>query len=231
MHYILESFYSALVLIGKFDLEIYEIIFTTLHITFYSLSYALFFGIITAFFLSGATGRTGRLLKIIFYTLLSLPTVTIGLLVYVFLMQQGPFGYLHLLFTKKAIIIGQTILAYPIITSLVTSTLENYDKRLKEFLLTLGVNKLVLMRTILWEARYGILISAITAYGRVISEVGTSMILGGNIKGYTRTLTTAISLETSKGSFENALALGFILLTISLVINIGLHFMRRQWSQ
>jgi len=121
-------------------------------------------------------------------------------------------------------------LAYPIVTSLVIATLENYDKRLKEFLLTLGVNKLTLMKTILWEARFGIIIAAVTAYGRVISEVGASMILGGNIKGYTRTLTTAISLETSKGIFEIALALGFILLTISFIINIALHFLKRLWK-
>ena len=168
--------------------------------------------------------------EIVFNTLLSLPTVTVGLFVYIFLMQKGPFGPMHLLFTKKAIIVGQTILAYPIITSLVVAMLENYDKRLKEFLLTLGVKKLMLMKTTLWEARLGIMISAITAYGRIISEVGTSMILGGNIKGYTRTLTTAISLETSKGSFEIALALGLILLIIAFIINITLHFLKKLWE-
>lgn len=230
MYYLLDAFYSALQLIINVDYEIYHIIYTTLYVTFFSLLYALFFGLLTAFFLSGRFDPISKILKIILNTLLSLPTVTVGLFVYMFLMQKGPFGPMHLLFTKKAIIIGQTILAYPIVTSLVIATLENYDKRLKEFLLTLGVNKLTLMKTILWEARFGIIIAAVTAYGRVISEVGASMILGGNIKGYTRTLTTAISLETSKGIFEIALALGFILLTISFIINIALHFLKRLWK-
>jgi tungstate transport system permease protein len=230
VHYLLNSFSSALQLIINVDYEIYYIIYTTLYVTFFSLIYALFFGLITAFFLSGRRDPISRMLKIVFNTLLSLPTVTVGLFVYIFLMQKGPFGPMHLLFTKKAIIVGQTILAYPIITSLVVAMLENYDKRLKEFLLTLGVKKLMLMKTTLWEARLGIMISAITAYGRIISEVGTSMILGGNIKGYTRTLTTAISLETSKGSFEIALALGLILLIIAFIINITLHFLKKLWE-
>lgn len=230
MHYIFDSFCSALWLIGSLNKEIYVIIYTTLHVTFFSLMYALFFGLITAFFLSGTKSRIGKFIKIIFNTLLSLPTVVIGLFVYVFLMQKGPLGDLNWLFTKKAIIIGQTILAYPIITALVTGALESADRRLKEFLLTLGADKITLMRTLLWEARFGIVIALITAYGRIISEVGTSMIVGGNIKGFTRTLTTAISLETSKGAFENALALGFILLIISLTVNIILHFLKKLWN-
>ncbi|MDY6820877.1 MAG: ABC transporter permease [Deferribacterota bacterium] len=230
MDYLINSFLNALQLIITLDRSTFNVVSTTLVVTFYSTFFSTVFGILTAFYLVYFKLPINYFLKVIFNTLLSLPTVVVGLFVYVLIMQSGIFGKYNLLFTKKAIIIGQTILAYPIVVSLTTSALENYDKRLREFLITLGVSPFRLIATIIWEARLGVIIAIITAYGRVVSEVGASMILGGNIKGYTRTITTAIALETSKGEFINGLALGIILLVISLLINIFIYSLRKIWA-
>jgi len=130
---------------------------------------------------------------------------------------------LGLLFTPAGIHIGQIILCFPLITSLVYSALSRLDQRLPETLITLGAKPFEIFRMIIWEGRIAILSALLSGFGRVVGEVGVAMMLGGNIRWYTRTLTTAIALETSKGDFELGLALGMILMAIAFVVNFTLH--------
>jgi len=161
-------------------------------------------------------------------TLLALPTVFIGLLVYALISHRGPMGEMGLLFTLPGIAIGQTILALPIVMALSATTVEGLDADLKTTLLSLGANRRQLLLSTLWEARHGILVAALTAYGRVMTEVGISMMVGGNIKWHTRTITTAIALETSKGQFAMGIALGLILLAIAFIVTSLTSFLRRK---
>jgi tungstate transport system permease protein len=164
-----------------------------------------------------------RLLINITQTLYSVPTVAVGLFVFVFISRAGPLGSLGLLFTPAAIVIGQVILVSPIITGLTISALSGVDKVVLETAISLGANKFQAAALVIREARFAILAALIMGFGRAISEVGLSLMVGGNIKGFTRTLTTAISLETSKGELEFALALGMILIFLALLINIVLN--------
>ncbi|MQY76766.1 MAG: ABC transporter permease subunit [Spirochaeta sp.] len=166
-----------------------------------------------------------RTIIIILNTMMSLPTVVIGLLVYSLVSRSGPLGGMGLLFSRAAIIIGQTLLSLPIIISLVYGAISRIDRRLPETLTTLGAQPGDIFIMTLKEGKIAILSALLAGFGRVIGEVGVSMMLGGNIRWYTRTLTTAIALETSKGEFELALALGLILLVISFAVNLSLHWL------
>ena len=161
-------------------------------------------------------------------TLLALPTVVVGLLVYAFISNRGPFGEWQLLFTIRGMAIGQTLLALPIVVALTASAIEGLDRRLRLTLLTLGADGRRLALSSLWEGRYQVLLAAVTAYGRIIAEVGVSMMLGGNIKWHTRTITTAITLETGKGDFALGIALGLLLLSLSFALNASLSLLRRR---
>jgi tungstate transport system permease protein len=164
-------------------------------------------------------------------TLLSFPTVVIGLLVYTMLSQSGMFGSFGLLFTSKAIIIGQIILGLPIIIALTAAQVETVDKRLYTSLKGLGASSKQILITTLIEARFGLMTAAMTAYGRIVTEIGISMMVGGNIKYHTRTITTAIALETGKGEFVTGIALGLVLFCIALIVNISLSILKRKWTQ
>ena len=164
-----------------------------------------------------------RLLINILQTLYAVPTVAIGLFVFVFLSRAGPLGELGLMFTPMAIVIGQAILITPVILGLTISTLSGVDKALTETAISLGANRFQVTTIIFREARYGILTAVIMGFARAISEVGISLMIGGNIDGFTRTITTAISLETSKGDIELSIALGIILIFLVLVINVALN--------
>jgi tungstate transport system permease protein len=152
----------------------------------------------------------------------------VGLLVYAFISSQGPLGQFGLLFTLTGIAIGQTILAFPIVTAITASIVENIDPELKLTLVSLGAGKRNIIMTCLWEVRYGLLAAAVTAYGRVLTEVGISMMVGGNIKYHARTITTAIALETNKGLFADGIALGIVLIGIAFAVNLSLSFLRKQ---
>jgi tungstate transport system permease protein len=164
-----------------------------------------------------------RVLLNIIQTLYSVPTVAVGLFVFVFISNMGPFGKLGLLFTPAAIIIGQVILVTPVITGLTISALSGVDKAVNETAASLGANRFQTTALVVREARFAILAALIMGFGRAISEVGLSLMVGGNIRGFTRTITTAISLETSKGDLELAIALGIILMFLALLINIVLN--------
>jgi tungstate transport system permease protein len=156
---------------------------------------------------------------------MAVPTVVIGLLVFSFISRSGPLGPLNLLFSPKAIVLGQVFLVVPILTSLVYSGLSKMDVRFHETLITLGAKQKDVLKASIIEARFIIISAVLAGFGRVIGEVGVSMMLGGNIRWYTRTMTTSIALETSKGQFELGLSLGFILLGIALAVNALTHIL------
>lgn len=164
-----------------------------------------------------------RLLINIVQTLFSLPTVAVGLFVFVLFSQAGPLGGLNILFTPAAMILGQAILISPVILGLTISALSGVDKTITDTAISLGASGFQAAVATLREARYAVLAALIMGVGRAISEVGLSLMVGGNISGFTRTLTTAISLETSKGDLELSIALGIILISIALIINLALN--------
>ena len=155
-------------------------------------------------------------------TLYSLPTVTVGLFVFVLFSRTGPFGGLDLMFTPAVMIIGQALLITPILLGLTISALSGVDKAVVDTAVSLGASEWQTALVTLKEARFGVLAAIIMGFSRAISEVGVAIMVGGNIKGFTRVITTAISLETSRGEIELSLALGIILLAIALIINIAL---------
>ena len=164
-----------------------------------------------------------RALISVIQTLFSVPTVVIGLWVFVLFSRAGPLGELDLIFTPVVMVIGQVILITPLMLGLIISALSGVDKAVSETAISLGASRFQAAVVTLKEARYAVLTGVIMGFGRAISEIGLALMVGGNIKGFTRTLTTAISLETSKGDIELSIALGIILLLIALGINITLN--------
>ncbi len=167
--------------------------------------------------------RGKRTLKMIIQTLYSVPTVVVGLLLYLLLSRSGPLGFFGLLFTPEGMILGQTVLIIPITTGLVISALSGVDRNISDTLVSLGATEFQSIAQIVKEARLAILSAVILAFGRAISEVGVAMMIGGNIAGQTRVLTTAIALQTGMGDFGFSIALGIILLVIALVIVVAMN--------
>ena len=181
---------------------------------------------VLAFALANARFRGRRALISTFNTLLALPAVVVGLTVYMLLSRNGPLGDLKLLFTQTGMVIGQIILCFPLLVAISHSALQAADRRAWETAVTLGARPWQAMLTVMYEVRYGLIAALIAAFGRVIAEVGASMMIGGNILNYTRNITTAIALETSKGAFAQGIALGIILLLAALLLNISLTAMQ-----
>lgn len=179
-----------------------------------------------------AVGRfPGRhALIVLFNGLMGLPPVVVGLLVYLLLSRAGPLGQYGLLFTPAAMIIAQTVLITPIIAALTRQVIEDEWREYREQLRSLGARRLRAGRTLLWNARFSLSTAGLAGFGRAVAEVGAVMIVGGNIDGVTRVMTTTIALETSKGDLPLALALGAILVAVVLVINAG-AFTLRQWAE
>ena len=150
---------------------------------------------------------------------LSLPTVLIGLLLYLMLSRRGPMGSLEWLFTQQGVILGQVIIGLPVLLAFTLAAVQAADPRYAETAVALGASPWRVMMTVLHEARYGVMAAVISGFGRVISEVGCALMVGGNIEGQTRTITTAIALETSKGEFAQGIALGIVLVALALVMN------------
>jgi tungstate transport system permease protein len=164
-----------------------------------------------------------RMLMVIIQTLYSVPTVVVGLIIYLMISRSGPFGFFGLLFTPEGMILGQMVLIIPITTGLVISALSGVDRTISDTLVSLGATEFQSIVQIVKEARLAILSAVILAFGRAISEVGVAMMIGGNIAGHTRVLTTAIALGTGMGEFGLSIALGIILLIIALVVVIALN--------
>jgi tungstate transport system permease protein len=156
-------------------------------------------------------------------TLYSLPTVTVGLFVFLLISRSGPLGSLNLLFTPAGMVLGQAILITPILIGLTYSALSAISPQIKETARSLGASEMQIILAVLREARPAVLVAVLLGFGRALSEVGVAMMIGGNIRGYTRVLTTSIALETSMGNLELSIALGIILISISLAINLVLN--------
>ena len=228
MDFIAEGFVQAFRMLLTMDEETTVIVVTTFKLTALSMAGVLLFGLPAGFLLGYFDFPGKRAVRTVTDTLLALPTVVIGLLVYAFISRRGPLGDWALLFTVRGMAIGQVILGTPIVAAYTAAAIEGLDSRLRQTLMTLGASGGKLALTSLWEARFMILVAALTAFGRIVGEVGSAMMLGGNIKWHTRTITTAITLETGKGEFALGIALGVILILISLLLNISLTFLRRR---
>jgi tungstate transport system permease protein len=228
MDFILEGFFEAYHLLVSGNAETYSAIFATVRVSSYSIICSLLLGIPLGFCLGYFDSKGKKPARTTVDTLMALPTVFIGLLVYALLTNRGPMGNIGLLFTLPGIAIGQTILALPIVIGLSATAIESMDKKLRIAILSMGANRKQLFLTTLWESRHGILAGSIAAYGRVMTEVGISMMVGGNIKWHTRTITTAIALETNKGQFGMGVALGLVLLAIAFCVNLSVSFLRRR---
>jgi tungstate transport system permease protein len=229
MNFILEGFVQAIHLLAKGNPETYSAVWVTVKVSGYSMATSLLFGVPLGFCLGYFNFSGKRQLRTVVDTLMALPTVFIGLLVYAFLTHRGPLGNLGLLFTVPGIAIGQMILALPIVVGLSATAVESMDEKLRITIMSMGANRRQFFISTLWEARHGLLAGAIAAYGRVMTEVGISMMVGGNIKWHTRTITTAIALETNKGQFGMGVALGLVLLAIAFCVNVSVSFLRRRY--
>jgi tungstate transport system permease protein len=231
MGFFADSFISALDLVWSLDSELIKIVTVSLKVSATSTLLAAILGIPFGFLVSFESFKGKRLLITCLNTMLSLPTVAIGLFVYAFISRRAIFGTFDLLYTQKAIILGQTILIFPVVATFTISAISHIDPGYRKTAMTLGANSWQTAVVIFREARFGIIAAVIAAFGRVISEIGISMMLGGNAKGFTRTITTAMALEYDKGEFVLAIALGIILISISFSINILFHFFQGRGTE
>jgi len=228
MDSIIEGFIKAFSLIVQLDRELLNIILLSLEVSGIALVIASSLGVPAGSIL-GLKKFKGRGFVIsLSNTFMGLPPVVVGLFVYLLLSRRGPLGFMALLYTPSAMITAQTILIFPIVTSLCHSAIISVDPIIRQAATTLGATPFQGAWTVIKEARYGILSGVIAGLGRAMGEVGAILIVGGNIAGYTRVMTTTIALETDKGNFELALALGIILLTLSLIINVVLHLFQKK---
>ncbi|MBN1104269.1 MAG: ABC transporter permease [Deltaproteobacteria bacterium] len=220
MDFFIDSFLSALLLLWQCDPEVYFIVYVSLKVSLVATLIASILGVPCGFLIALNEFRAKRALITVLNSLLALPTVVVGLFVYAFLSRRGILGFMDLLYTQNAMVIGQVILVLPIVTTFTLAAVSQIDSRYRKTALTLGATPFQTAALIFREARFGVIAALIAAFGRVISEIGVAMMLGGNAKGFTRTMTTAMALEYDKGEFIMAVALGIVLLLISLTMNI-----------
>ena len=223
-----DSLLTAFELILGFDREVRMAVWTSLYTSSCSIVIAALLGVPIGLWLGLNRFRGRQLLIALLNTLMALPTVVVGLLLFGLLSRQGPLGPLGLLFTPLAMIAGQTVLAAPIVANLVLAAVTGADQRIINTALTLGASRLQAAIQLLREIRFGVMAAVIAGFGRVIAEVGVAMMLGGNIRNSTRTMTTAIALETSKGEFAFGLALGIVLLSVALIVNLFLNALQQR---
>lgn len=226
--FLAESFKTALSLIIHLDAELMGIILLSLKVSGCALIIATLLGLPLAAFLGFKRFPLKGIFINLLQTFMGLPPVAVGLFMYLLLSRSGPLGFLALLYTPSAMIIAQSILALPIVASLSHSAIVGVDPIITQASRALGATPYQVSMTIIKEARYGIMSGVIAAFGRVMAEVGAILIVGGNIAGFTRVMTTTIALETDKGNFDLALALGMILLGISMAINMALHAVQKK---
>lgn len=211
-----------------FDSEIFDITLLSLQVSALATVISLLIGLPLGTWLALGNFRGRSLLLSVINTGMALPPVVVGLAVAMTLWRSGPLGGLRLIYTPWAIVIAQTIIAAPVVTGLTAAALEALDPRLQQQLLGLGASRGQMVWHLWREARLPLLAALMAGFGSVISEVGASMMVGGNIKGQTRVLTTAIVLETSKGEFGSALALSTLLLTLTYLINLALTWIQQR---
>lgn len=217
---------NAIHLLFSGDFELWSIIGISFSVSLRAILIAAPIAILLAFIMAYHRFVGRRVLIYIFNTLLSVPAVVIGLTLYILLSRSGPLGDLKLLFTQDAMIIGQIILCLPLILIMSHTTFQSSDRRIWETARTLGASRTQAMLTVIHEIRFGLLAALIAGFGRVIAEVGCSMMIGGNILNHTRNIPTAIALETSKGAFSQGIALGIVLLVMALFLNLSLSLLQ-----
>ena len=222
-----QAFHAALRQIATLDPQLLEIIGLSLKVTLTAVTLATLIsfaigGILAVYRFPGRSA-----IAAILNALMGLPPVVAGLIVYLLLSNAGPLGVLQLLYTPEAMIIAQVILVTPIVTALTRQTCEDLLEEYRDQLRSLGASSAEIVTTLLWDGRYRLITAVLAGFGRAIAEVGAVMIVGGNIDHVTRTMTTTIALETSKGNIALALALGMILLAIALAVNVALMAVRR----
>lgn len=226
MNEIIQAILQAIELILELDPQLIRITKLSLYISLTSTLLASFIAIPAGGIIYYYEFAGKRTLINLIQTLYSIPTVLVGLFLFLLISKQGPFGFLNLLFTPNGMIIGQTLLILPILIGFTITALVGVSVQIKELAISLGASGYQTIITIIKEARYGIMSAIILGFGRAISEVGVSILIGGNIRGFTRTFTTAISLETSRGNLVLSIALGFILLSLALMINLLLNYLQ-----
>ncbi|MBI3285110.1 MAG: ABC transporter permease [Burkholderiales bacterium] len=207
----------ALLLAG--DGALWQIVWVTLKTSVLGLALATPPALLCGYLIASHKFLGRRLLIWLLQAALSLPTVLTGLLLYLLLSRQGALGGWHWLFSQSGIILGQALIALPVLAAFTLAAVQAADPRLAETAITLGAGRWRVMVTVLHEVRFGVMAALINGFGRVLSEVGCALMVGGNIAGVTRTITTAIALETSKGEFAQGIALGVVLIALALLLN------------
>jgi tungstate transport system permease protein len=225
---ILDGFIQAFWLIVTLDPEVIEITLRSLGISLSATVLAALVCLPLGGFIHFHEFRGKRILVNVIQTLYALPTVIAGLFLFLFISRAGPFGFLEMLFTPAGMVLAQFILIVPILIGLTISALSTIDKEARLTVISLGASGTQSVITIMQEARFAILAAVILGFGRAISEVGAAMMIGGNIRGATRVLTTAISLETSIGNFSLSIALGIILLGVAVIVNLVLNIAQQR---
>jgi len=219
MDLIVQGVWKAVVLLVTLDPETWSITFLSLKVSGAATLASLFIGMGAGISLALADFRGKKLLVSIINTGMGLPPVVVGLFVTIMLWRNGPMGFLKLLYTPGAIILAQAVIATPIVAGITIAAIQNLPRNLRLQILALGATRLQMIWLLMREARLPLLAAVMAGFGGVISEVGASIMVGGNIKGYTRVLTTATVMETGRGNFDIAIALGIILLLLTFAVN------------
>lgn len=228
MGYLLDSLAAAAALVLARDPDVANAVGTSLRVSAGATLFASLAGVPLGLFVGLSEFPGKRAAVTVLNSLVALPTVLVGLLVYGFIGRQGPLGPLGLLFTPAAIVVGGAFLASPIVANYALGAARGADPRILPTALTLGAGRFRALLAFVAEIRFGVVAAVIAGFGRVVSEVGVAMMLGGNIRGYTRTMTTAIALETSKGEFAFGLALGIVLMAVAFAVNVALGLLQRR---
>ncbi len=214
-------------MVASLDADLAEIALRSLQVSCGALIVASFIALPLAALLAVKRFRLRRLVIAVLNALMGLPPVVVGLIVYVLLSRSGPLGVLGLLYTPTAMVIAQVIIIVPLIASIAHQSLRDLWAEYHDLLISMNVTQVQKIATLLWDARRALLTAALAGFGRAIGEVGAIMIVGGNIDHATRVLTTAIALETGKGDFALALALGFVLIGLAVAVNLAIHWLSR----
>ncbi len=222
MQNIIDGIFKAIQLLIQGDPEVIQITLLSLQVSGMATLISLILGLPLGTFLALVKFPTRKFWISLINTGMALPPVVVGLIVSIFLWRNGPLGFLHLIYTPTAIVIAQVLIAFPMVSGLTLSALQQLDPQLQTQLLGLGASNIQMVLTLWKEARLPLIAALIAAFGSVISEVGASMMVGGNLEGSTRVLTTAIVLETSRGLFASAIGLSIILLVIAFLVNLCL---------
>lgn len=230
MDFLSRSLSEAFTMLISFDRELYFIVYVSLKVSLMSTLIASALGIPLGFIIAVRQFWGKRAVITVLNTSLALPTVVIGLFMYALLSRNGFLGGFGVLYTPAAIVIGQVILILPWVAGFTLAAVSRIDERYRRTAMTLGASALQASMAVIREARFGILAGVIAAFGRVIAEIGIAMMLGGNIKGFTRTMTTAMALEHNKGAFVLAVALGIVLLAVSFLMNIILQLVQGRYG-